>query len=277
LPGHVAVTPLQVSATSHAPVAARHTAPTGAMPVGRHTGAPATHEVRPALHSPGTTQLTPATHVSQTPVLLHARPVPHAVPGGRSSVPMQTPAPPALQSSVPDVHGLPVSHEAPAMHSLHAPVPPQTPERPHTVPGGTSSVAMHTGSPEPQSKRPLEHGLLVSHDAPSVHIEHEPPPLHESPLPQPTPGGKSSTASHEATPVEQSVAPLVHGLPVSQTAPGTHSLHSPPLPQTPVTPHIVAGGALEKSGMQIAAPEPQSMRPSAHGLPVSQTAPATHG
>jgi len=215
--GHVDTVPSQRSATSHGPVAARHGAPDGATPAGAHTGVMPMHTVRPAPQLSATTQTSPATHVVQ-PVVLHARPTPHAVPGGRSSVPTHTPTPPPLQSSRPVVHGLLVSHEAPSTQTLHEPAPPHTPVVPHVVPGGTSSVAMQTGLPEPQSKRPLEHGLRVSQTAPSVQMAHEPSPLHASPAPQPTPDGRSLVATHTAVPDAQSVWPLEHGLPVSHTA-----------------------------------------------------------
>jgi len=52
-------------------------------------------------------------------------------------------------------------------------------------------------------------------------------------------------------------------------------MHAPPGPQTPTVPHIATGVVL-KSGIQIGAPEPQSIAPVAHGLPVSQTAPGRH-
>ncbi len=187
-PGHAAPLPSQRSVTSHGSADARHTAPAGATPPGTHEGTPPVHVVTPAPHESATTQGAPATQVVH-PVALHARPTPHAVPGARSVVDTQTPAPPRLQSRRPVVQGLPVSHVAPSTQTLHVVAPPQTPPTPQLVPGGASSIATQKGLPEPQSTRPVAHGLPVSQTAPAVQTLQAPRPVHARPGPHPTPIG----------------------------------------------------------------------------------------
>ena len=75
--------------------------------------------------------------------------------------------PPAVHVRVPRVHGLPVSHAEPLVHSvqpsgLHTPLP----VGPHEVPTGRSSVATQTAVPEPQSISPRVQGSPVSHTTP---------------------------------------------------------------------------------------------------------------
>jgi hypothetical protein len=268
--GQVVPDPSQLSARSQTPVDGRQTDPAGAAPVGSHTGEPPAHRVVPASHTL-VVQASPSTQTVQPPRSSQASPAPHRVPGGRSSISMHAPAPPTLQSVIPRVQGFPVSQVAPGTHSLQVPAPEQVPDVPQGLPDGTSSVATQTGMSETQSVSPLVQGLPVSQVVPSVQVLHAPELAQASPGPQDVPGGRSVDATHApGSPLEQSITPRVHGSPVSQVVPSTHSLQVPPPEQIPATPHGVPDGRLCR-GMQTGPPEPQSMRPSSHGLPVSQT------
>jgi hypothetical protein len=225
----------------------------------------------PESQVPGTTQDSPSTQMVQPPIPSQARPTPQLVPTGRSAVASQLPLPPVEQSRVPLVHGLPVSQLAPVVHS-EQPSAPQRPATPQGVPTGRSSTLMHTGIVAPQSYSPRVHGSPVSQVAPAVQVE-QPVPSGEQarPSPQPVPGGRSVLAMHTRAPVVQSAVPTVHGSPVSQVVPGRHSLQMPPL-HVPVVPQGVPDGA-SLTMRQTGIPEPQSMTPWEHGLPVSQVVP----
>lgn len=113
------------------------------------------------------------------------------------------------------------------------------------------------------------------HTAPAEQSEHVPEPSHESPPPQPTPIGSELVTMHTAAPLEQSIAPSVHGLPVLQSAIGMHALHMPVAPHVPPMPHGIPGGSVVVDGKQTGLPEPQSIVPLVHGSPVLHTAPGT--
>ena len=70
----------------------------------------------------------------------------------------------------------------------------------------------------------------------------------------------------------QRVIPVAQGLPVLQKMSGMHSLHIVPLHTPPAPQGRPSAGV---SATQTADPEPQSMWPLRHGLPVLQTTPST--
>ena len=74
------------------------------------------------------------------------------------------------------------------------------------------------------------------------------------------------------TSIGHMVVPVVQGLPVLQTVPSKHSLHTGPM-QIPEVPQPVPGGT-SSSSTHTGEPEPQSLCPVVQGLPVLHTVPS---
>lgn len=273
--GQAAVVPSHLSPRSHGPAATRHTAPGAAGPMARHVGTPPTHSVRPSSQAP-VVQRSPGTHMVHIPPPSHARPSRQRVPAGRSVVPRQVPEAPTGQSMVPDVHGLPVAHAEPSMHSLHVPVTLHCPTVPQVEPAGTVPESVHTGEPEPQLVAPVVHGLPVLQMAPSMHTSQEPVALHARPSAHLVPGGRPAAEMHSVTPgVGQSTVPDVQGSPVAHTDPSMHSLHMPPGLQVPDAPHGAPGGRSSLAKQNESPVGLHVTTPLVHGLPVGHSAPST--
>jgi hypothetical protein len=224
-----------------------HDAPAPTLPDVVHTGPPLEHEIDPVVHGLPVLHDAPGEHATHVPLPLHTPPG-HDVPAARLPEVPHT-GPPVEQPIDPVVHGLPVLHEAPFTHGTHAPLPLHTPPG-HDVPAARLPDVVHTGPPLEQSIVPVVHGLPVLHDAPLVHATHVPDPLHTPPA-QLAPGPTLPVVVHTGAPLEQSSAPVVHGLPVPHDMPLVHAtqlpvpLHTPPAhvapaPTLPVRMHTGA-------------------------------------
>jgi hypothetical protein len=80
---------------------------------------------------------------------------------------------------------------------------------------------------------------------------------------------------HTATPVEQSVEPVSHGLDGVHAAPCVHEVHAP-LSHTLLVPHAVPFAALVPVSVHTAAPVEQSVVPAWHALVGAHEAPCVH-
>lgn len=240
--------PSHAASATQGPVAARQTSPAGAGPVPSHV--PAGQVSVPRSQSWTPRQLAPGTQL-----------------GTHVPLPSQDPSPGHGASTIANPFA---GHEPAASHRSAGS---QTPvDGRQMAPSGAGPVVTQTGAPELQSTAPSSQ-LSVTHGASGTQVSQTPASLHASPGPHPTPAGRVSPAMHCARPSKQRVTPRTHGLPVLQVAPSMHAVHSPPS-QTPPEPQTVVTST--SSSTHTGLPEPQSVRPETHGLPVLQTALGTH-
>jgi hypothetical protein len=163
-------------------------------------------------------------------------------------------------------------HATPAAHATHAPAS-QTSPAPQLVPFATLPDTLHTGVPPEQSVVPVWHGLPGEQAVPVTHAPHV--PLSQTwPAPQLVPSTTLPVALHTATPVEQLVVPVWHGLVGEQEVPAVHATHDPASQTRPVpheVPLLTAWVVLPQTGT----PVEQTMAPVTQGLGgVLHTAPA---
>ncbi len=147
---------------------------------------------------------------------------------------------------------------------------------PHEVPFATSvPVSVHVGVPE-QLSVPTWHGLAGVHGLPWVQLVHA-PLTHTSLVPHTVPLGAGSPVSMQTgAPVEQSVIPASHGLPVGvQAAFCVHALHAPSS-QTMFVPHEVPGASGTRVSVQVCVPVAQEVEPTSQGLAGVHERPAVH-
>jgi hypothetical protein len=255
-----------LSQTSLAP----HEVPLATLPVTLHKGRPVEQLVAPVSHGLGGEHVAPTVQAPHVP-LSQTMLVPHDVPFATLPVESHT-AVPLVQSTVPVWHGLVGEHAVPAPHATHVP-PSQTSPDPQVVPLATLPVASHTGVPMEQVVAPVWHGLPVEHDVPATQAPQV--PLSQTwPDPQAVPLATLPVALHTATPVEQLVVPVWHGLVGEHVEPAVHATHAPPS-QTRFVPHDVPLATAWVVLLHTGTPVEHAMAPVTHGLGgVLHTAPA---
>jgi hypothetical protein len=211
----------------HAPAALQvpivpHGVPSGTTSDSTQKGAPpAPQLVSPLVHGLLVVHAAPSTQTSHMPAVLHARPSPQRVPGGRSAVGTQT-LPPPEQSIVPLVQGSPVGHEEPSMHSLHSPPTRHAPVTPQGVPAGSSVVSKQYGLPVSHVISPDVHGLPVVQLEPGMQMSQLPASSHARPSAHVVPAGSTPLRMQIVAPLGSHwLIPVSHGLPVSHGASGT--------------------------------------------------------
>ena len=152
------------------------------------------------------------------------------------------------------------------------PLPLHTPPG-HAAPTAALPATLHTGPPVPHPIVPVVHGFPVLHPAPDEHATQLPEPLHTPPA-QPVPAARLPLALHTGPPVPHPIVPVVQGFPVLHGAPGEHAVHAPWPSHTP--PEHPAPATVLPTERHIGAPDPQSIAPMVHALPVLHVMPAMH-
>lgn len=245
LAGHPKLVPSQLASAKHGPLAARQSSPAGAGVVRSQT--PSGQRVDPRSQGCMPTHGASGTQLGAQVPPPSQRPRPgHGVSSGAG----------ASAGHVPPLHRSGASQASRAAR--------------HTAPSGAGPEVAQTGAPPMQTVTPCWHAS-VTHRSPSTQVEQEPTPSQARPVPQRTPGGRARPSMHRVRPPSQLTTPVTQGLPVLQTVPARHSLHSPAA-QTPLAPHSVLRGT-SSWDTQTGIPDPQSVRPVTQGLPVLQTAP----
>ena len=166
-------------------------------------------------------------------------------------------------------------HEAPALHAEHVPLS-QTRPVPHVVPFVTLlPVSLQTAVPVVQTMLPVWHWFGGVQLVPDEHVVHD-PLSQTSPVPHDVPLLTGVPVSvHTATPVEQSVVPVSHGLAGVHAAFWVQAAHVP-LSHTSLVPQVVPLAALVPVSVHTAVPVEQSVVPAWHGLAGVQVAPCVH-
>jgi hypothetical protein len=144
-----------------------------------------------------------------------------------------------VQSTTPVLQGAPgfMLHALPASHVTHCPLPLHTMFEPHAVPALTSSPSMQPelAADIPQEMTPslqAPPGFVVQ-TVPAAQVMHA-PALQTLSGPHAVPSGALTSSRHCGAPVEQAIAPFLHGLPwfVKQEAPVAQGMQVPAALQT---------------------------------------------
>ncbi len=251
-----------------------HDVPPGRLPVSAHVGMPVEHVIEPVRQGLSGEHAEPAAHAMHDPAALQTMPAPHDEPGGARPDSRHT-GPPVEQSTAPVRHAVVGVQLAPAEHATHDPLPLHTEPAPQAVPGGWLPASRHTEAPVEQSIAPVRHADGAMHDAPDTHAPQVPAALHTSPAPHDVPAGRLPDSRHTGAPVEQSIAPVWHGVAGVQLAPALHDTHAPAALQTMPVPHDVPAGRAAPA-THTAAPVEHSTAPVRHGSDGEQLMPALH-
>ncbi|HEY6478052.1 MAG TPA: hypothetical protein VI456_15850 [Polyangia bacterium] len=221
---------------------------------------PVPHEIWPIWQGSERSQLPPAVQALQAP-LLHTRFAPHGVPSARFPFAVQTDVP-VEQDVVPLLHGFDGWQLIPSVQPLQVPLL-HTLLFPHDVPSATLPLSVQTEVPVEQEVAPVLHGFDGWQLVPCVQLL-QVPPLHTLLFPHDVPSVTFPLLTQTEVPVEQEVAPVLHGFDGWQLVPVVQAPQVP-LSHTLLFPHDVPSATLPLS-LQTEVPVEQEVVPTLHGF-----------